>query len=81
MILSPSMKFGYQYFKISVDFEYKNEIYNIIAEPFNTVLELKEIICKKIFPFPKTFIVFIKILTYMEKKKNKYQCYSLLRKK
>ena len=81
MILSPSMKFGYQYFKISVDFEYKNEIYNIIAEPFNTVLELKEIICKKIFPFPKNIHCFYKNIDLYGKEEEQISMLFPLKKK
>ena len=38
--------------KISIDFEYLNEIYTINSDPYNTLSELKDIVCKKIFPCP-----------------------------
>ena len=41
-----------EYNKMQIDFEYNHEIYNIIAEQYKTLSELKETIRKKIFPAP-----------------------------
>ena len=38
--------------KISIDFEYLNEIYTIKSDPYKTLSELKEIISRKMFPYP-----------------------------
>ena len=35
--------------KISIDFEYLNEIYTINSDPYKTLSELKDIVLKKIF--------------------------------
>ncbi len=48
-----SNKSIYQYDKIIIDFEYMNNIYSTIAQPYNTLYELRENIIKKIFPKPK----------------------------
>lgn len=55
MILSP---LEYKFYKINIDFEYNNDIYNMFAEPYNTLLELKEYICKKIYPAVKNIHCF-----------------------
>jgi hypothetical protein len=46
--------------KISIDFEYLNEIYTINSDPYNTLNELKEIVSKKIFPYPGDVHCFFK---------------------
>ena len=38
------MKTGHNFFKVNIDFEYCNDIYSVDAEPYQTLLELKEII-------------------------------------
>ena len=43
----------YNFHKVKVDFDYNNELRTIIAEPYFTLLELKESVLKKIFPPPK----------------------------
>ena len=55
MILSTisSIKSNYQFDKIIIDFEYMNNIYSTIAQPYNSLIELKEKTIKKIFPKPK----------------------------
>ena len=53
--------------KISVEFEYLNEIYDINSEPYNTLSELKEIISKKIFPTPGDLHCFYKNFDLYEK--------------
>ena len=53
--------------KISVEFEYSNEIYDINSEPYNTLSELKEIISKKIFPHPGDVHCFYKNFDLYEK--------------
>ena len=52
------MKNGLFFYKTNIDFEYMNEIYTIIAEPYQTLLELKEKVIKKIFPSPKNIHCF-----------------------
>ena len=53
--------------KISIDFEYLNEIYNINSDPYNTLSELKEIVSKKIFPYPGEVHCFYKNMDLFEK--------------
>ena len=48
------------YHKISIDFEYLNEIYNINCDPYNSLSELKDIVSKKIFPHPGNIHCFYK---------------------
>ena len=81
MLLSPSMKSGYQYFKINVDLEYMNEIYSIKAEPYNTLLELKENVLKKIFPIPKNIHCFYQNIDLYEKEDEQISMLFPLRKK
>ena len=57
--------------KISIDFEYLNEIYNINSDPYNTLSELKEIVSKKYSLIQEKFIAFIKIWIYLRKKMKK----------
>lgn len=61
------MKSGYQFYKIKIDFIYLNDIYSIIAEPFQTLLELKENIIKKIFPSPNNIHCFYQNSDIFEK--------------
>ena len=61
------MKSGFYFYKVSIDFEYLNEIYSIVAEPYNTLIELKENIIKKIFPSPKNVHCFYQNLDIYEK--------------
>ena len=56
------MKNGLFFYKINIDFEYMNEIYTILAEPYHTLLELKEKVTKKIFPTPRNMHCFYKNL-------------------
>ena len=58
---------GFCFYKIKIDFEYMNEIYTVIAEPYHTLLELKEKTIKKIFPKPKNIHCFYKNLDIYEK--------------
>ena len=53
--------------KISVEFEYLNEIYDINSEPYYTLAELKEIVSKKIFPHPGDVHCFYKNFDLYEK--------------
>ena len=53
--------------KISIDFEYLNEIYTINSDPYNTLSELKEIVSKKIFPCPGNVHCFYKNADLFEK--------------
>jgi len=64
MILSP---LEYKFYKINIDFEYNNDIYNMIAEPYNTLVELKEYICKKIYPAVKNIHCFYNNIDLYEK--------------
>ena len=64
MILS---SLEYKFYKINIDFEYNNEIYNMIAEPYNTLVELKEYICKKIYPAVKNIHCFYNNIDLYEK--------------
>lgn len=66
MILSP-IKSKYQINKINIDFEYMNDIYSITADPYNTLLELKGNILKKIFPVQKNIHCFYQNLDISEK--------------
>ena len=52
--------------KISIDFEYLNEIYTIKSDPYKTLSELKELVSKKIFPFPGDVHCFYKNLDLIE---------------
>jgi len=78
MDLSPS---GYQFFKINIDFEYKDEIYSIKAEPYNTLLELKENISKKIFPTPRNIHCFYKNFDLYDKEDEQISMLFPLKKK
>ena len=53
--------------KISIDFEYLNEIYTIKSDPYKTLYELKEIITRKIFPYPGNVHCFFKNMDLIEK--------------
>jgi hypothetical protein len=53
--------------KISVEFEYLNEIYDINSEPYYTLAELKEMVSKKIFPHPGDVHCFYKNFDLYEK--------------
>ena len=64
MIISP---LEYNFFKINIDFEYNNDIYKLIAEPYNTLVELKEYICKKIYPTVKNIHCFYNNIDLYEK--------------
>ena len=44
--------------KMQIDFEYNNEIYNIFADRYKTLSELKETIRKKIYPVPQNIHCF-----------------------
>ena len=55
------------YHKISIDFEYLNEIYNINCDPYNSLSELKDIVSKKIFPHPGNIHCFYKNLDLYDK--------------
>ena len=55
------------YHKISIDFEYLNEIYNIISDPYKSLSELKDIVSKKIFPHPGNIHCFYKNLDLFDK--------------
>ena len=61
------MKTGHNFFKVNIDFEYCNDIYSVDAEPYQTLLELKEIIIKKIFPQPKNVHCFYQNCDMYEK--------------
>ena len=65
----------YQFCKILIDFEYMNNIYSIMSEPYNTLSELKEKIIKRIFPSPKNLHCFYKNIDLYEQEDN--QLYSL----
>ena len=78
MDLSPS---GYQFFKINIDFEYKDEIYSIKAEPYNTLVELKENISKKIFPTPRNIHCFYRNLDLYDKEDEQISMLFPLKKK
>ena len=60
------MKNEYLY-KIKIDFEYMNEIYTIISEPYQTLFELKENVIKKIFPPPKNIHCFYRNIDIFDK--------------
>ena len=53
--------------KISIDFEYLNEIYTINSDPYNTLSELKDIVLKKIFPCPGDVHCFYKNIDLFDK--------------
>ena len=55
------------YHKISIDFEYSNEIYNINSDPYNSLSELKDKVSKKIFPHPGNIHCFYKNLDLFDK--------------
>jgi len=78
MDLSPA---GYQFFKINIDFEYKDEIYSIKAEPYNTLVELKENISKKIFPTPRNIHCFYRNLDLYDKEDEQISMLFPLKKK
>lgn len=78
MDLSPA---GYQFFKINIDFEYKDEIYSIKAEPYNTLLELKENISKKIFPTPRNIHCFYRNFDLYDKEDEQISMLFPLKKK
>ena len=52
--------------KISIDFEYLNEIYTIKSDPYKTLSELKELISRKIFPSPGNVHCFYKNIDLIE---------------
>ena len=53
--------------KISIDFEYLNEIYTINSDPYKTLSELKDIVLKKIFPCPRDVHCFYKNVDLFDK--------------
>ena len=53
--------------KISIDFEYLNEIYTIKSDPYKTLSELKELISRKIFPNPGNVHCFYKNMDLIDK--------------
>ena len=53
--------------QIRIDFEYLNEIYTVNSEPYNTLLELKETVTKKIFPNPGIIHCFYKNMDLYQK--------------
>ena len=53
--------------KISIDFEYLNEIYTIKSDPYKTLSEIKEIISRKIFPYPGDVHCFYKNMDLIDK--------------
>ena len=53
--------------KISIDFEYLNEIYTIKSDPYKTLTELKELISRKIFPNPGNVHCFFKNMDLIDK--------------
>lgn len=83
MILSSisSIKSIYQFEKIIIDFEYMNNLYTTIAQPYNTLIELKEKIMKKIFPKPKGVHCFYKNLDINEKEDEQISSLFPFRKK
>ena len=56
--------------KISIDFEYLNEIYTIKSDPYKTLSELKELISKKIFPFPGDVHCYYKNMDLIEQEED-----------
>ena len=52
--------------KITIDFEYLNEIYTIKSDPYKTLSELKELISRKIFPSPGNVHCFYKNIDLIE---------------
>ena len=56
-----------EFHKISIDFEYLNEIYTINSDPYNTLSELKDIVSKKIYPSPENVHCFYKNIDLSEK--------------
>ena len=53
--------------KITIDFEYLNEIYTINSDPYKTLIELKEAVSKKIFPYPGDVHCFYRNIDLYEK--------------
>ena len=56
--------------KISIDFEYLNEIYTIKSDPYKALSELKELISKKIFPFPGDVHCYYKNMDLIEQEED-----------
>ena len=56
--------------KISIDFEYLNEIYTIKSDPYKTLSELKELISRKIFPSPGNVHCFYKNIDLIEQEED-----------
>ena len=56
-----------EFHKISIDFEYLEEIYTINSDPYKTLSELKDIALKKIFPCPDNVHCFYKNMDLTEK--------------
>ena len=56
-----------EFHKISIDFEYFEEIYTINSDPYKTLSELKDIALKKIFPCPDNVHCFYKNMDLTEK--------------
>jgi len=56
-----------EYYKIRIDFEYLNEIYTVNSDPYNTLSELKDIISRKIFPYPGNVHCFYKNIDLSDK--------------
>ena len=56
-----------EFHKYRIDFEYLNEIYTIISDPYQTLSELKDIVLKKIFPYPGDVHCFYKNFDLFDK--------------
>lgn len=65
--------------KVSIDFDYLNEIYTIKSDPYKTLSELKEIISRKMFPYPAGAHCFYKNMDLFDQKMTKFRKYFLIK--
>ena len=56
-----------EFHKIRIDFEYLKEIYTINSDSYNTLSELKDIVSRKIFPYPGNLYCYYKNIDLSEK--------------